>query len=141
MNGMTRLGGYQEAAEILSGLSGKKYSRQGVQQMFARRASNGFPDRHTYVINGRIKQLFRLQDVEDWFAFPEASAILTRLSGKIWVPSDVWKAWKDRDITGFPDRRQVSQDWVRLAFDEREITEWLREWQAQRRTTSSSGAA
>lgn len=124
MSKITQLGGYQEAAEVLAGLSGKRWSRQGVQQMWKRRAVNGFPDRESFVINGALRPLFRIQDVIDWYAFAEASRWLTVATGKLWAPSDVWSEWKNRAHTGFPNRKTVAGEFTRLAFDEDEIRKW-----------------
>ena len=64
---MKQLGGFQEAASVLSALSGRTYSRQGVQQMWKRREFNGFPDRGSWSINGKVRELFDLDEVEAWY--------------------------------------------------------------------------
>lgn len=122
----TQLGGYQEAAQILSRISGRNWSRQGVQRMHQRREANGFPDRKTYEINGKPKELFQISDVLDWYAFSEAAGWATDESGKLWVPSDIWKLWRDREETEFPDRA-IREEFRRKAFDEDDVRNWVRD--------------
>jgi len=61
------LGGFQEAADLLSRLSQRKYSRQSVHQLWKRRSYNAFPDRKTYLINGYTKHYFDIAEVESWY--------------------------------------------------------------------------
>lgn len=132
MSKITQLGGFQEAAEVLTALAGKPWSRQGVQQMWKRRGSNGFPERRTYAINGQIKEFFEIQDILDWFAFVEAAQILTQVSGKLWTPSMAWKSWNDREYKDFPDRKLTGGAFIRQAFDKRELEKWWNEHDGER---------
>jgi hypothetical protein len=63
------LGGFQQAATTLTEVSGKHYSRQAVQGLWKRRnqSNNGFPNLHHYVINGKDKYYFNLQEVINWY--------------------------------------------------------------------------
>lgn len=63
------LGGFQQAATTLTEVSGKTYSRQAVQGLHKRRhqSKNGFPELHHYVINGKEKYYFNLQEVINWY--------------------------------------------------------------------------
>jgi hypothetical protein len=63
------LGGFQQAATTLTAVSGRTYSRQAVQGLWKRRtqSNNGFPSLHNYVINGKEKHYFNLQEVINWY--------------------------------------------------------------------------
>lgn len=117
------LGGFQAAAEVLTRLAGRTYSRQTVQQLWERRHTNGFPEREEWTINGRLKVYLDMQEVADWYSFPEAAAVLTAVSGKLYNPADVYHLWQARDMIGFPDRKQGPE---RLYFDLDEVGEWFR---------------
>lgn len=65
--GLTELGGFQAAAELLTDLSGRNYSRQGVQQLYKRRAVNHFPALAAYQINGKMHMYFNLRRVKSWY--------------------------------------------------------------------------
>lgn len=62
-----KLGGFQEAADLISTLSHKSYSRQGVHQLWKRRDYNGFPERKELSINGFHKKYFDLEEVKEWW--------------------------------------------------------------------------
>ena len=114
------LGGFQEAAALLTRLSGRNYTRQGVQQLWKRRHSNGFPERAAWNINHREKLLFDLDDITRWYAFPEAAAVLTAAAGKHHDSSDVYHLWSNRTVTGFPERNTDGR------FNLDEVAEWQR---------------
>jgi hypothetical protein len=60
------LGGYAEAARVLTEQTGRPITRQAVQQMWKRRTLNHFPDRRPYNINGHIRLLFNMAEVVEW---------------------------------------------------------------------------
>lgn len=62
------LGGFQQAATALTGVTGRSYSRQAIQGLWKRRiqSNNGFPDLHRYVINGKEKAYFNIQEIINW---------------------------------------------------------------------------
>jgi hypothetical protein len=62
-----QLGGFQEAADLISTLSHQQYSRQGVHQLWKRRDRNGFPERKIITINGYPKRYFDLAEVKEWW--------------------------------------------------------------------------
>jgi hypothetical protein len=64
---MTELGGFQTAADVLTQISGRPWSRQAVQQLYLRRKVNGFPSMYNYSINGKVKKFFRIRNVETWY--------------------------------------------------------------------------
>lgn len=114
------LGGFQEAAALLTRLSGRNYTRQGVQQLWKRRAVNGFPDRDAWNINHKDKLYFDLEDIAEWYAFPEAASVLTAAADKQHDSSDVYALWSTRHLTGFPERGPDGR------FDLDEVAEWQR---------------
>lgn len=120
---ITELGGFQEAAKLLTELSGQRWSRQRVEQMANRRNANGFPRMHTYIINGYTRELFNLQQVRDWYAFVEAAEVLTIISDKQYKPSEVYQLWRQKDATNFPQRVKRRD---RLLFDQFTVAEWYR---------------
>lgn len=61
------LGGFQEAADYLSVLAKRPYSRQSVHQLWKRRNVNEFPDRKEYLINGYIKLYFDMEEIKNWY--------------------------------------------------------------------------
>jgi len=122
MEPVKNLGGFQEAAALLTRLSGRNYTRQGVQQLWKRRDVNGFPDRQSWNINHRTKLLFDLDDIADWYAFPEAAAVLTAVADKQHDSSDVYHLWANRTVTQFPDRTPGG----RHGFALDEVAEWQR---------------
>lgn len=60
------MGGFQWAANELTKISRKKYSRQSVQALWGRRDKNGFPELHPYTINGHDHDYFRSDEVREW---------------------------------------------------------------------------
>ena len=118
------LGGFQQAAETLTSLAGRSYSRQGIQQFYERRDVNGFPERKPWTINGHTRELLDMQEVADWYAFVEAALVLRALAGRTYNSSDVYRLWRGRKRNGFPDRKRGEN---RLAFNLDEIAEWYRE--------------
>lgn len=127
-----QLGGFQEAATVLSHLTGRQYARQGIQQMWKRRAVNGFPDRKRPVINGHTRLLLDMQEVADWYAFAEAAALLSRLSGRLHTTPEIYRLWKTGNKSGFPSRNHVvaidceneRMPRSRRAFSPDELREW-----------------
>jgi hypothetical protein len=64
---MTELGGFQTAADVLSDISGRRWSRQAVQQLYVRRKTNRFPQMYEYSINGKPRKYFRIKNIRDWY--------------------------------------------------------------------------
>lgn len=72
------LGSYAEVARALTEHTGERFTRQGVQQMWKRRAAytdtktgqrragNGFPERREFNIGGHIRLLFDVDEVIKW---------------------------------------------------------------------------
>lgn len=123
--GIKQLGGFQEAAEILTAIAGKPYSRQGIQQMWKRREANGFPDRHAYAINGKLRELLDIQEVADWYAFAEAARILSAYSGRLVNPAEVHRLWNGRTVNKFPDRVIIRGEIPRLGFTAASLRAWF----------------
>ena len=71
----TELGGFQTAADVLTQISGRHWSRQAVQQLYIRRKVNGFPQMYSYSINGTVKKFFRIRNVETWYMREKYRAI------------------------------------------------------------------
>lgn len=122
METVKNLGGFQEAADLLARLSGRNYTRQGVQQLWKRRDVNGFPDRLSWNINHRAKLYFDMDQIAEWYAFPEAAAVLTAVADKQHDSSDVYILWRNRGMTRFPERTHGG----RQGFDLDEVAEWQR---------------
>jgi hypothetical protein len=118
-----KLGGFREAADTLTGLSGRRYSRQGVQQLWKRRGTNGFPDLREISINGKPKRLFDMEDVADWYSYAECALWLTQQAGKLHTPSQVFHLWAERGTNHFPDREPFMG---RLIFDPTEVKRWYK---------------
>lgn len=133
-----RLGGFQDAANALSALAGHVYTRQGVHQLWKRRESNGFPDQQEWLINGFTRHYLDLDEVTDWYAFPEAAALLTRLARILYNSADVYQLWLNREETLFPDLYPTFSDpGARTSFRSQEVVRWYEalapERQRQRR--------
>jgi hypothetical protein len=73
-----QLGGYQRAAEILTILSGRTWTRQYVHVLWRARKQpvtilnhlipvSGFPDRYEIEVNGHIRRFFDMDDIVRWF--------------------------------------------------------------------------
>jgi hypothetical protein len=73
-------GGFTDVARALalafpdlSGRNLKAFTRQQVHVWWGRRERNGFPGKHTVVVRGARRELFKLSEVVDWFAGYEPS--------------------------------------------------------------------
>lgn len=64
---MTELGGFQTVADVLTEITGRKWSRQSVQQLYLRRKTNKFPSMYEYSINGNVRKYFRIKNIYDWY--------------------------------------------------------------------------
>jgi len=51
------LGGFQQAAQTLTHIAGRTFTRQGIQQFWRRGDVNGFPEREARSINGHVRLL------------------------------------------------------------------------------------
>jgi len=61
------IGGFACTARHLKKISGRNYSRQAVQGLWARRNKNGFPDFHVFPINDRDCHYLLLSEVTTWY--------------------------------------------------------------------------
>jgi hypothetical protein len=118
----TKLGNFQAAAKELTDVSGTVWSRQRVERMFKRRLANGFPGLRDYEINGRNHEYFLLKEVRDWYSIAEAADILTNISGRLYKPAEIYRLWKNRTVTKFPQRKLRG----RPLFDPTEVCDWYR---------------
>jgi hypothetical protein len=59
--------GFQGAADALADISGRNFSRQGTYRLWTRRAFNGFPEQHVWVVNGLEELAFDKKEVLDWW--------------------------------------------------------------------------
>jgi hypothetical protein len=75
---MIELGGFQAAANLLTDLSGREWSRQSVQQLYKRRKINRFPPMVSYSINGKIHKYFPLRNVSAWYYREKYRAVLEK---------------------------------------------------------------
>ena len=129
------LGGFQQAAQTLTHIAGRTFTRQGIQQFWRRGDVNGFPEREARSINGHVRLLLDMQELADWYAFVEAAAVLSSVAGKLYNSADVYALWINRNVTGFPDKRRIAViDWPepdmgpirRRAFNLDAVAQWYR---------------
>jgi hypothetical protein len=73
---MIELGGFQAAAETLTEISGRQWSRQAVQQLYKRRKINRFPPMVSVSINGKPHKYFILRNVNAWYYREKCRAVL-----------------------------------------------------------------
>lgn len=126
-----RLGGFTEAAGVLSALSGFPWSRQRVQQFWKRQQEgdvNGFPDFHDCMINGHRRYLFDMADIADWYGYVEAANHIASLTGKLWMPSQVYRLHQQKQ--GFPRRMWIDVGCteyieMRIGFDLDELADYV----------------